>query len=171
MTGTAPPRLLSQIRGLRVLTTDGQPAGRLNDLTVRLGPAHPLVDRLLVRRGRIAFLVDWDDVAEVATSHVSLKRGARLQRTATSSPGLRHDEILLVRDVLDTQVVNLSGHGLARVADVLILDRGDGLAGPEQDAALAEEITGKEQADIAVTEPDEVVGNPAVVWLGLVVFW
>lgn len=99
----------------------------MSDLTVRLGPAHPLVDRALVRSGRTAFLVDWDDVAELTASHVSLKPGARLQRTATSGPSLRADEILLARDVLDTQVVNLSGHGLARVADVLMVDHGGGL--------------------------------------------
>ena len=39
---------------------------------------------------------------------------------------LEQDELLLVRDVLDTQIIDVVGHRVSRVSDVVITHRADG---------------------------------------------
>jgi sporulation protein YlmC with PRC-barrel domain len=116
--------LLSRIAGAEVVGADGAVVGRLADLTVRLddngGPQ--TVARLLVsRRDAPALLLSWDAVANV--------HGGRpvLAARAVGAPAdeLYDDEILLARDVLDTQVVDLAGQRLARVADVVLARTAD----------------------------------------------
>ena len=115
--------LLSRVTGQRVVTRDGRPVGRLADLTAALdgsGNAHR-VERLMLRLpdGRTA-LPAWDTVEQFRPDRVVLAvepvAGGEL------GPG----EILLVRDVLDTQVVDVVGQRLARVADVLLTRTHDG---------------------------------------------
>jgi sporulation protein YlmC with PRC-barrel domain len=121
--------LLSRISGQQVLTREGRAVGRLQDLTVRLdasGTAH-LVERLLVRRasdGRIA-LADWDTVTDFRTARVVLSSEPDGLDTGLAE-ALAPDEILLKRDVLDTQIVDVVGQRLARVADVVLARTADG---------------------------------------------
>lgn len=113
--------LLSRLTGQQVSTRDGRIAGRLADLTVRLagnGTPH-LVHRLVLRLpdGRRA-LLPWAAVEHFHTGRVvvatvpAASSGDRLE--------LEPDEIMLKRDVLDTQIVDVAGQRLARVADVLL---------------------------------------------------
>lgn len=119
--------LLSRLIGQQVSTPDGRGVGRLTDLTVGLdreGNAH-LVDRLMVRlRDGRAALVPWSDVEHLTGERVVLHTAPR----AVDGPALplATDEILLKRDVLDTQVVDVVGQRLARVADVVLGRTGDG---------------------------------------------
>lgn len=111
--------LLSRIVGAEVFGADGAVVGRLADLTVRLddngGPQ--TVARLLVsRRDAPAMLLSWDAVANVHCGRPVLAGGA----AGAPVDELYDDEILLARDVLDTQVVDLAGQRLARVADVVL---------------------------------------------------
>lgn len=120
--------LLSRITGQQVLTRDGRAVGRLDDLTVRLdgsGAAH-LVERLVLRRsdGRIA-LADWDTVTDFRTARVVVSVDPDGLDTALAE-ALAPDEILLKRDVLDTQIVDVVGQRLARVADVMMARTVDG---------------------------------------------
>ena len=120
---------LSQQRGLRVAAAGGSPVGRLHDLTVRVGEPHPLVHRLVVRAGRHSTsLLPWGDVAAVTPAHVLIHPGVdlRSKEVDPSSLPLEDDELLLARDVMDTQVVDLEGHRLSRVSDVFLLQRDDG---------------------------------------------
>lgn len=118
--------LLSRITGRDVVGSDGNAVGRLADLTVALGrPAGPrLVERVIVTRGHAAPLVlCWDAVANLQSGRVVL--GLCAGETAAFEVGsvaevLGEDEILLGRDVLDTQVVDVVGQRLARVADVVM---------------------------------------------------
>ena len=48
-----------------------------------------------------------------------------LKTIASVDDALHTDEILLVRDVLDTQIVDIAGQRLARVADVVLAHRRD----------------------------------------------
>lgn len=118
--------LLSRLTGQQVLTSDGRAVGRLADLTVRLdgsGTAHQ-VDRLVVRlAGGGTALLGWDSVEDFQAGRVIVAAAGR-QASAGPLP-LEPDEILLNRDVLDTQIVDVVGQRLARVADV-VLGRGHG---------------------------------------------
>jgi len=97
--------------------------GSLADLSVKLGGPAPPVTSLLVRvgRGRIA-RVAWEEVATFERSAVTLRhRGKEISLAAESASG----ELRLMRDVVDTQIVDVSGHRFVRVADVE-LERRDG---------------------------------------------
>ena len=94
--------LLSGVLGRQMPGDDGRPRGRITDLAVRLdGGAPETVTKLVLRRAGGTVLVPWGQPDVVAD-------------------GLDADEILLHRDVLDTQVVDVVGQRLARVADVLL---------------------------------------------------
>ena len=114
--------LLSRVTGQQVLTPDGRVAGRLVDLTVRLdgGGAGQLVARLKVRLpdGRTV-LLDWDSVQNFHPGRVIVAAAPAVGDTGDTA-GLALDEILLMRDVLDTQIVDVVGQRLARVADVVL---------------------------------------------------
>jgi sporulation protein YlmC with PRC-barrel domain len=117
--------LLSRMTGQDVLGTDGRVAGRLVDLTVRLdeqaGPH--LVERLLVQRHHAPdLLMPWAAIESFESTCV-LMRGPddpiSFAITSTTE-ALSGDEILLVRDVIDTQIIDVVGQRLARVADVVL---------------------------------------------------
>jgi sporulation protein YlmC with PRC-barrel domain len=112
--------LLSRIIGRDVRGPDGQMVGRLADLTVNLDqqPGRHRVERLLVksRRGG-SLLMSWDEVAGIDHSCVVLVAGPGDRHSAAA---LTEHEILLARDVLDTQVVDLVGQRMTRVADVVL---------------------------------------------------
>ncbi|TGD89989.1 magnesium transporter [Mycolicibacterium sp. CH28] len=114
--------LLSRITGQVVRGPDGQAIGRLVDLTADLveesGPH--LVDRVVVapRRGR-RLVIPWEQVATFDHGRLVLACAAPdAVDDLTATLGER--EILLARDVLDTQVVDVVGQRLARVADVVL---------------------------------------------------
>lgn len=114
---------LSRGIGREVLGSDRRPVGRLADLSVRLDGDVHRVHRLLVhpRRGP-ALLVPWEAVAAVQSGQVLLRTAdVEAFRVGSVAGALDPDEILLVRDVLDTQVVDVVGQRLARVAEVLLV--------------------------------------------------
>ncbi len=124
-----PVLLLSRVTGREVLGPDRRGVGRLADLTVRVdddGP--PVVNRLVVtRRGGPTLLVPWAAVDSFYPGPVVLAAASGFE-VPSLAEALGPDELLLVRDVLDTQVVDVVGQRLARVADVL-LDRDGGADG------------------------------------------
>ena len=119
--------LLSRLIGQQVSTPDGRAVGRLADLTVRLGGngSPHLVHRLVLRApdGRRA-LLPWAAVEQFHVGRVVAATVPTATAPAEPSGGgrlaLESDEILLKRDVLDTQIVDVAGQRLARVADVLL---------------------------------------------------
>ena len=111
--------------GQDVLGPDGRVTGRLADLTVRLdehaGPH--LVERLLVQRHRAPdLLMPWAAIESFENTCVLIHGPDDPISFAITSTteALRDDEILLVRDVIDTQIVDVVGQRLARVADVVL---------------------------------------------------
>lgn len=117
--------LLSRMTGQDVLGADGRAAGRLADLTVRLdehtGPH--LVERLLVQRHHAPdLLMPWSAIESFENTYVLINGSIDPISFAITSTidALGDDEILLVRDVMDTQIIDLVGQRLARVADVVL---------------------------------------------------
>src|SRR3954454_11854015 len=128
--------LLTSAVGEAVATSDGVELGRLIDVTVRLDGARPRVRRIVVgARGHGSRLPRWDMVGSFEQGRVELRPGALPVAADTALDGaLEPDELLLVRDVLDTQIVDVDRHRVARVAEVLL----------ERDAAGALTVAGVE---------------------------
>jgi sporulation protein YlmC with PRC-barrel domain len=118
---------LSDLRGLPVVAGTGRRVGRLADVTVRLGAERPRVHRLLVRDGRsTAYLVDAEDVVEIEADRIVIGSDPEPVPSRPTQPPLQAAELLLARDVLDTQVVDLRGRRLSRVSEVLLGRRSSG---------------------------------------------
>ncbi|HEU5422711.1 MAG TPA: CBS domain-containing protein [Nitrolancea sp.] len=106
---------LSQILGKHILDVQGEPIGRIQDVVVQFGSGpHPPVKGLVARQGQRDFYLDWSQVAELAP------RGARL---ATPKVDLRAferrpGEVLLRKDVLDKQLIDVNGRRLVRANDL-----------------------------------------------------
>lgn len=91
----------------------GEVIGRLDDLIVRMDAQYPLIAGLIVRDGRRRFFVpgrllqDLNGTAKLASSTVDLQPFNR-----------RDGEVLLRQDVLDHQLIDVSGRRIVRVNDV-----------------------------------------------------
>ena len=115
--------LLSRIVGEDVRGPNEQSLGRLADLTVSLGEQDgpTLIDRILARRrGAPDLLVPWTAVGSYQHGIFTLAQDPDAYIIRSIADALDTDEILLARDVLDTQVVDIAGQRLARVADVVL---------------------------------------------------
>ena len=115
---------LTQVTGREVRGANGQVLGRLTDLTTRLddGVGPHLIERILVSCSRRPdLLVPWAAVEHFEQTGVDVivEDAAAFAITSTVD-ALAKDEILLARDVLDTQIVDLVGQRVARVADVVL---------------------------------------------------
>lgn len=120
---------LSRETGQPVVAADGVRVGRLVDLTVLLAAEHPEVFRVAVGRGRrIQALVPWSAVTAYDAAEVGLGLDSEQVRALAvdGEPPLEDTELLLCRDVLDTEVVDLVGRRMSRVSDVLMIHRPDG---------------------------------------------
>lgn len=118
--------LLSRLINAEVRGPDGRLLGRIADLIAVLGrpTGAALVDRLVVRAGKNRELViDWTAVIHFDGFEIQVANGGSAITSVTSL--LRVDEIFLRRDVLDTQIVDVGGQRLARVADVVLARRPD----------------------------------------------
>jgi CBS domain-containing protein len=112
----APPILhLSQLVGSPLRDSDGERLGKVEDVIVRLGgTGYPPITGLLVNvAGRTAFL-GMDRVSEVGAGGVVLRKAQldlrRFERRA--------EEVLLRRDLLDRQLINVEGARLVRANEI-----------------------------------------------------
>jgi magnesium transporter len=121
----APPRpappahegfFLSEFLGSRVLDVARAPVGRIRDLVVDTGvkSSFPNITGLLLRDRFDTFVLPWEDVA-------IFQRGA--VRTRLSRADLIHrapldEEILLAKNLLDKQIVDINGVKVVRVNDL-----------------------------------------------------
>jgi len=121
--------VLSRITRQDVRGPDGRVIGRVADLTVSLGEQNgpTMVDRLLVRRKAAAdLLVPWTEVVSFQRTEVELAGDVSGFAIGSLVDALDSDEILLVRDVLDTQIVDIVGQRVARVSDVVLAHTANG---------------------------------------------
>jgi CBS domain-containing protein len=91
----------------------GEGIGKLDDVVVRIGEPYPPIAGLVVKDGRRRFFVP--------ASHLeSLNGAARLASSIVDlAPFARRDgEVLLRRDVLDHQLIDITGRRIVRVNDV-----------------------------------------------------
>jgi CBS domain-containing protein len=106
---------LSLVAGGDLVDPSGGKLGRVDDLIVRLGEDEypPVAGLLATVAGRQVF-VPADGVLEIAHGHVAL-RDARLDLHAFER---RRQEVLLRKDVLDRQLINIDGARLVRSNDI-----------------------------------------------------
>lgn len=109
---------LTELVGARVVGPDGRVVGRLHDLAADSDDPHPVVSGIVVRTGRGRILIPAGDVVRWSTREVVLGPG-HAQAGAEQDLGAA----LLGRDVLDTQIVDVAGHRVTRVADVMLAER------------------------------------------------
>ena len=96
--------------GRSVRRAGGTRIGKIDDLVVVLGDPDPRVVALRVRVGRRYRRVPWSAVASFAEEIVI--SGDPIEDE------LAGDELLLACDVLDSQIFDLAGRRLTRVADI-----------------------------------------------------
>jgi magnesium transporter len=116
------PVHLSELVGRPVLHPDGSRAGRLVDVAVDVDGRRPRVSSLRLRARRHAVQsVPWSDVAALSSERVVLSAGDSTSNTPVEGG------LLLARDVLDAQIVDLAGRRVIRVGDVLLAPEGNEL--------------------------------------------
>jgi CBS domain-containing protein len=112
----APPILhLSTVVGSPLRDSDGERLGRVEDLIVRLGGAgYPPITGVLVSvAGRTSFL-GADRVSDLGTTGVVLRKAKLDLRRFERRP----EEVLLKRDLLDRQLINVQGARLVRANEI-----------------------------------------------------
>jgi MgtE intracellular N domain/CBS domain len=112
----APPILhLSTIVGSPLRDADGERLGKVEDLIVRLGGAgYPPITGFLVNvAGRTSFL-GADRVSEIGPNGVVLRKAKLDLRHFERRP----EEVLLKRDLLDRQLINVEGARLVRANEI-----------------------------------------------------
>lgn len=133
MSGTedagAPLRLTSCL-GAPVRDLAGRARGKLADLEVDAAERFPRVVGACIRRGRLLEQIPWEEVERFGSEEVVVR--GEPQRRSSRLRGL-----LLGRDVLDAQVVDLAGKRIARVGEVDLARQGDELRAIAVDVGLA----------------------------------
>jgi CBS domain-containing protein len=114
---------LSEIVGSPIVERQGEQIARVKDIVARLREgSYPLVTGLVSRSAGRDFYIPFDRIAQILTGQVQLRSGAvdvgRFQR--------REGEILLVKDVLDRQVIDVQGTRVVRVNDLYLSRAYDG---------------------------------------------
>lgn len=105
---------LSSVLGKTVINDLGREIGRLQDLLMVPGEVFPEVSHLLVRSGKSTYAIAWLDVSLFNSFVISVS--ARLASLAPYTA--REGDILVRRDILDKQIVDVDGAKVVRVNDL-----------------------------------------------------
>jgi CBS domain-containing protein len=117
---TTPPIIhLSRLVGGPLRDSDGERLGRVEDVIVRLGgTGYPPITGLLVKvAGRTSYL-GMERVSELGPQGVVLRKAKLDLRRFERRP----EEVLLRRDVLDRQLINVEGARLVRANEIELAD-------------------------------------------------
>ena len=123
---------LSQVLGRPIRDREGERLASVKDVIVRLGEDHPPVMGLVARYRRRDFFLPRRHVSELNMS------GARLNSDKLDlTPFARREgEVLLARDVLDKQLIDVDGKRVVRVNDVQLIEAGGELRVTGADVSL-----------------------------------
>src|SRR5438067_9609680 len=107
--------------GRSLRDVEGERVASIKDVIVRLGEDHPPVTSIVARFGRRDFYLPRARIARMD------KHGAQLiSDTLDLRPFARREgEVLLARDVLDKQLIDVDGKRVVRVNDVQLIETGD----------------------------------------------
>ena len=104
----------SSVLGKPVINEQGQEIGKLWDLIMIPGEVFPEVSYLLVKKGKQIFSYPWYQILLFNSFVISI----RTQSTGLSPHIPRDGEILVRRDILDKQIVDVEGAKVVRVNDL-----------------------------------------------------
>jgi CBS domain-containing protein len=124
---------LSQVLGRPIRDLEGERVATVKDVIVRLGEDdHPPVMGLVARFGRREFFLSRWRITELN------EQGARLNSDKLNlRPFVRRDgEVLLARDVLDKQLIDVDGKRVVRVNDVQLIEAAGDLRVTGADVSL-----------------------------------
>jgi CBS domain-containing protein len=105
---------LSSVLGKTVINQQGHEIGTLQDLVIVPGESFPAVSHLLVHKDDLTFSLPWRRVTLFNSFVISISgflQGIRPYRQ-------REGDILLKRDILDKQIVDVNGAKVVRVNDL-----------------------------------------------------
>ena len=105
---------VSEILKKPVLDPKGEELGRVKDLVVVKGEALPKISSLIVERKRKFFSLPWTDLNIFNKRIIS----ANIYSESLKSYEMSEEDLLLVRDILDKQIVDANGAKVVRVNDV-----------------------------------------------------
>ncbi|MEW6108645.1 MAG: CBS domain-containing protein [Nitrospirota bacterium] len=104
----------SEIIRKPVLDPKGEEVGRVKDLVIIKGDKLPKVSALIIERKKQPFILQWKDLNIFNKKIISSKvYGDSLQPYE-----LKEDDLLIVRDILDKQIVDANGAKVVRVNDI-----------------------------------------------------
>ena len=101
-----------------VLDQTGEEIGRLKDLTVGLGDPFPAVTTLVIQARKQTFLISWNQVNLFNKRVISANVLRKDLQAADPAPA----DVLICRDLLDKQIVDINGAKLVRVNDLRLGD-------------------------------------------------
>ena len=107
---------LSELLDLPVCDRDGTRLGRIEDLRVDVLRSH--VNGLVVRRATGVITVPWSSVETFSPDHRRITLSTVAQPELLTSGD--SEAILLKRDVLDRQIIDIQGHKVVRVNDITL---------------------------------------------------
>ena len=118
MTFFAEEIFVSDVHKKPVLDQMGEEIGRLKDIIVSGREALPAVTSLVVASGKTTYLIPWGliNLFNKRVISVNTNRNSLKQYTLSTN------EILLCRDILDKQIVDINGAKLVRVNDLELGD-------------------------------------------------
>jgi CBS domain-containing protein len=113
---------LSQVMGRPVHDVEGEKLAGIRDIVVRFGATdYPPVIGLVARFSRRNFFLPWAQLSYFNGDGAKLKSDILNLRPFTRREG----EVLLGRDVLDKQLIDVDGKRVVRVNDVQLIEAGD----------------------------------------------
>jgi len=105
---------VSEILGKPVLDPKGEELGRVKDLIIVKGEPLPKISALVVRKKKILNFLRWEHIGIFNRRIISAKVYMEGLESYTPSD----EDLLVVRDILDKQIVDVNGAKVVRVNDV-----------------------------------------------------
>ena len=109
---------VSDVHKKPVLDQMGEEIGRLKDIIVSGGEALPAVTSLVVASGGTTYVILWDLINLFNRRVISVNTNRNSLVPSVPSP----NDIMLCRDILDKQIVDINGAKLVRVNDLELGD-------------------------------------------------
>ncbi len=104
----------SEIIKKPVLDPKGEDLGRVKDLVIIKGDPLPRVSALIIERKKKLFRLDWVDLNIFNKKIIS----SRVYKDSLKPYELDENDLLMLRDILDKQIVDANGAKVVRVNDV-----------------------------------------------------
>ena len=109
---------VSEVYRKPVLDQTGEEIGRLKDILVGLGEPFPAVTSVVISAGKDTYLVPWDMINLFNRRVISVNA----RRDVLKPAEVASSDILICRDLLDKQIVDINGAKLVRVNDLELGD-------------------------------------------------